>query len=108
MNSNWIMNCGRLFSVIIFILISAQKSLAQSPTDDDIHISAVAEFFSLHVYPHLKGHKALAVGPGGYWNDASGGPSAAAISKAAVAGCTSILRKSPYKSLAKQSCVLFD
>lgn len=93
---------------IIFILIFTQKTLAQSSSDDDIHISAVAEFYALQVYPQLKGHKAIAVGPGGYWNEAIGKPSASAAGKYALAGCVSALRQSTYKSLAKRSCVLFD
>ncbi|WP_119392929.1 alpha/beta hydrolase [Taklimakanibacter lacteus] len=97
-----------LLSTITFILIFAHSAFAQSSSDDDIHISAIAEFYALQVYPNAKGHKAIAIGPGGYWNEATGKPSAAAASKYALAGCVAALRRAPFKSLAKRNCVLFD
>lgn len=108
MHRNRLINYGCLLCAIIFILIFAQKSFAQSSNDDDIHISAITEFYALHTYPRLKGHKALAVGPGGYWGYDSGKASATAASKSALLGCTRALRQSSYKSLAKRNCVLFD
>lgn len=93
-------------ALLSFVLASG--SFAQSSSDDDIHISAIAEFYALHTYSQLKGHKALAVGPGGYWSPSFGKTSAAAASKAALTGCNGALRTSPYKQLAKRKCVLFD
>lgn len=97
-----------LLCAIIFILIFAENAFAQSSGDDDIHISAITEFYALQVYPQMKGHKAIAIGPGGYWSEAYGKPSALAAGKYALAGCANALRQSPYKSLAKRKCLLFD
>ncbi len=108
MRSNLLSISRCLLCTIIFILIFAHRSLAQSLADDDIHISAIAEFYSLQVYPHLKGHKALAIGPAGYWTYAYGKPSADAAGKTAMAGCASALHQSTYKSLSKRHCVLVD
>lgn len=98
----------RLIISALLILVFASGSFAQSSSDDDIHISAIAEFYALHTYPQLKGHRALAVGPGGYWSPSFGKTSAAAAGKAALSGCNGALRTSPYKQLAKRKCVLFD
>lgn len=93
---------------VLFNIFAATAGFAQSPNDDDIHISAIAEFYAIHSYSKRKKHKALAVGPGGYWSNIDGLASAAAARKAALAGCNQVLRTAPYKSLAKRRCVLFD
>jgi pimeloyl-ACP methyl ester carboxylesterase len=97
-----------LLCAILLVLAGAGKTSAQSSANDDIHISAIAEFYALHTYPSLKGHKALAVGPGGYWAASPGKPSADIAGKAALKSCTTALRTSSYKSLARRDCVLFD
>jgi dienelactone hydrolase len=93
---------------IIFTLTATEKSRAQSANDDDIHISAIAELYFLRVYQKAKGHKALAVGPAGYWASAEGRPSARAAEKAALANCQATLRKAPFRSLSSRRCILFD
>lgn len=108
MDGNRFRRFGFLICAITFIHIFAERSFAQSSGDDDIHISAIAEFYALHNYPDLKGHKAFAVGPGGYWMYASGKASVDATTKAAVRDCTATLRTSSYKSLARRKCILFD
>lgn len=99
---------GSLFCTIALFLVAATSAYAQSSGNADIHISAIAEFYALHTYPSLKGHKALAVGPGGYWAPVSGKPSADIAGKTALKSCTSALHTSSYKSLARRDCVLFD
>ncbi|WP_162918182.1 hypothetical protein [Taklimakanibacter deserti] len=99
---------GFLFCIIIFILMLTREGVAESPLDDDIHISAIAEFYAIHTCPHLKGHNAFAVGPGGYWADSFGKPSINTATKTALKSCTAALRTSSYKSLARRECVLFD
>lgn len=108
MHSNWIMKYGRLLCVVIFILISARNSFAQSSSDDDIHISAIAELYFLQVYKNEKGHKALAVGPGGYWAAAERRASPEVARKAALADCRRTLRTASDKGLSSQRCILFD
>ena len=98
----------RLVLSVLFTLFVTTASFAQSPSDEDIHISAIAEFYAIHNYSKGKKHRALAVGPGGYWSNIDGLPSAAAARKAALNGCNQVLRTAPYKSLAKRRCVLFD
>jgi hypothetical protein len=88
MDGNRFFRFGLLLCAGTFILICLTKSFAQSSADDDIHISAIAEFYAVHTYSHLKGHKAFAVGPGGYWANSSDKPSAKSATKAALKSCT--------------------
>ena len=99
---------GLLLCTIILVLAGAGMVSAQSAAHDDIHISAIAEFYALQTYPSLKGHKALAVGPGGYWTYSAGESSAGLAGKTALRNCTRVLRTAPFKSLARRECVLFD
>lgn len=108
MSGKPVLKAGFLVGLIIFTLFTAANAFAQSSPDDDIHISAIAEFYALHSYPNQKGHKALAVGPGGYSGKSFGKPSAGSAAKDAVKNCTAALRTAPYKSLARRKCVLFD
>jgi pimeloyl-ACP methyl ester carboxylesterase len=108
MNSFSIVKSGLSLCIAVFILISMGTAFAQSSSNDDIHISAIAEFYVLHSYPQLKGHRALAAGPGGYWADSFGKISGDIAGKAALKSCTATLRTSKYKSLARRDCVLFD
>ena len=108
MNRGRTQKSGFLLFIIISINMLSGDAFAQSSGDDDIHISAIAEFFAIHRYPKQEGHMANAVGPGGYWEYAFSEPSTQAANKAALADCTANLRTSPYKSLARRKCVLFD
>jgi len=108
MDGNRFVSAGFLLCISISFLILANRSFAQSSSHDDIHISAIAELYYLRIYKMRKGHKALAVGPGGYWAAAEGRPSSKAAEKAALADCRATLRTAPYKSLSSGRCVLFD
>jgi dienelactone hydrolase len=108
MHSKRLTKFGCLLSAIVFILISADKCFTQSFTDDDIHISAIAELYFLQIYQQEKGgHKAMAVGPGGYWAAAERRTTPKAAETAAVSDCRKTLQTAS-KGLAKRSCVLFD
>jgi hypothetical protein len=100
-----------LSSIILGALFPAfpiSAASAQSDKDDDVHISDVAEFYAIHKYPGLKAHKAIAVGPGGYWSDYHDANTAAAASKGALNACNGVLRIDKSKKLNSRKCVLFD
>jgi hypothetical protein len=76
--------------------------------DDGIHIGASAEFFALYKYPNFKSHKAIAVGPAGYWANSYSWPSASAAAKEALSTCKTGLRRAKIQGLRDKNCVLFD
>ncbi|MFO0993666.1 MAG: hypothetical protein U1E67_17230 [Hyphomicrobiales bacterium] len=104
----WKLVFGFAVAVAAFSSSSFAPAYAQSADDADFHISAVAEFYADHVYSKKPGHKALAVGPGGYWADNTGQSTASKAENTALNACNAALRTSPFKSLSKQQCVIFD
>lgn len=96
-----------LLCALSILVIVGSTGAVRADTDDDIHISAERELFVLYKYPHRKGHKALAVGPSGYWGESHGVRSAAQASKSAIDTCNRVLRTSKFKSEARRRCVLF-
>ncbi|WP_162914479.1 alpha/beta hydrolase [Taklimakanibacter lacteus] len=96
-----------LFGAIISFFDCPTAGVAQPASDDGIHITASAELYYLRAYPKLKGHRALAVGPGGYWAAVSRLSSREDAEAKALLSCNSRLANSPYKSLSVQHCILF-
>jgi pimeloyl-ACP methyl ester carboxylesterase len=96
---------GPIFLLLVMVYPFAP---AQSAGNTDLHITATTEFYALHRYPAKRAHKAIAIGPGGYWGEASGQNSAKEAENAALSGCRNALRTIGPKSLSRAECVLFD
>jgi poly(3-hydroxybutyrate) depolymerase len=96
------------FVACLVLIFAPCKSPLAASDNKNLHISAIAEFFAVQVYPRNKSHKAIAVGPGGYWGETSGSSSAAKATQSALEGCNAFMWRTGGKSLAKRRCVLFD
>ena len=104
----WSLAFGFAGALAAFCSSNYKPAYAQAVNDPNFHISAIAEFYADHVYSKKPGHKALSVGPGGYWADTTGQSTANKAKTGALYACNKVLRTAPFKSLSKQQCVIFD
>lgn len=94
--------------LLVGLFLSSFTSAGMAATDSELHIDAIAEFFTLHSYKTVKTNKAVAVGPGGAWAHAGGEPSSKQAEQRALARCQAQIRSSRFASHRKQKCVIFD